>query len=389
MANTRRLPKHARSFVGIPKRRPAWAGIIIACGLVLFPLSALADGEPSSGRVGADSNIEEAIVLAGETIYPGEKKELRLPTSESFIGANVDTPLVVIRGKEPGPVLCLVAGIHGDELNGTEIVREIMDTHGAGDIRGTLIGVPIANLFGFINQSRYLPDRRDLNRFFPGNEHGSTASRIARRFWDVLRNCTHLIDFHTGSLHRSNVPQVRGDLRNEEILDLSRAFGARVIVQNPGPQGTLRRTATDHGIAAILYEAGESMRFQKEEIRKGVLGVRNAMVHLGMREGRRVDLGTQRVYRRTRWVRAEHGGIIEIYPVLGESISEGDILGVISDPLRRDKDILVSRVSGQIIGMVLSPMVIPGMAVLHVGLDDQSLDASGMGMEVLDSDRPE
>jgi uncharacterized protein len=379
--------------------RPSRAVALLLWGGVLM-VGAASGSEPEAPPAASASAPVEtpeasaaapatALEIAGVAVHPGEKREIRLSTSESFVGADVDMPLVVIRGAEDGPVLCLVAGIHGDELNGTEIVREILETHRAEDIRGTLIGIPIVNLFGFINQSRYLPDRRDLNRYFPGRERGSTASRIAYRVWTVLRHCTHLVDFHTGSLHRSNLPQIRGDLRRPEILDLARAFGSPVIVHNPGQAGTLRSAAVDHGTIALLYEAGETMRFQKDEIRKGVLGVRNVMVHLGMRDGRRVDLGSQTVYVDTRWVRAEHGGILELYPTLGEWVTEGDILGVISDPLRRDKGVLVSPHTGRIIGMVLAPMVIPGMAVIHVGLTDGSLEASGVGMEELDSDRPE
>ncbi len=355
---------------------------------MLLPEAILAEkNERTKGAEAEPSSLSSVFQVAGQEITRGERKDVGLKVSESFLGAVVDTPVGIIRGEEPGPVLCLVAGIHGDELNGTEIVREILETHQPEDIRGTLIGVPIANLFGFVNQSRYLPDRRDLNRFFPGNPRGSSASRIAHHLWTVLRHCTHLIDFHTGSLHRSNLPQVRGDFSGEGVLELAEAFGAAAIVHSQGPAGTIRRTAGDNGIAAILYEAGEVMRFQRAEIRRGVLGVRNVMVSLGMRDGRQVDLGPRTVYRKTRWVRAEHGGILEMYPSLGEWVNEGDIVGVISDPLRRDKGVLVSAHTGRVIGIELAPMVIPGMAVMHVGITS-SLDEEEDGMELLDIDRP-
>ena len=175
--------------------------------------------------------------------------------------------MLVVAGAQAGPVVCLTGGIHGDELNGVEVVRRsLAQARSPRELRGTLIGVPIVNLAAFRRGSRYLPDRRDLNRFFPGNARGSSAARLARSLFDVLRHCDALVDVHSGSFHRTNLPQVRGDLRKPEVLRLAKAFGSEIAVHNEGRPGTLRRAATEAGIPAIAYEAGEPMRFQEDAI---------------------------------------------------------------------------------------------------------------------------
>ena len=331
------------------------------------------------------------LIIGGVEVQPGERREIFLRSSESFSSGDVDVPLVVVRGVREGPVLCLMAGIHGDELNGIEIVRESLDrAPPPEELRGTLIGVPIANLFGFWNQSRYLPDRRDLNRHFPGRPGGSSAARIAHRIWnDIVKSCTHLIDFHTGSLHRSNLAQVRGDLRRPEVLRFAHAFGADTVVHNPGQRGTLRTQAVEQGIPTILYEAGETLRFQRAVIESGVKGVENIMVHLGLKSGEPKVAATPNVFLETHWVRSPQGGILELYPKLGDWVEKGDTIGVITDPLRKEKGVVKSPWSGQVIGLVLAPMVIPGIAVAHIGLPHGRMDKSEAAQEELDADRPE
>lgn len=331
------------------------------------------------------------LALGGVEVRAGERKEIFLRSSESYSATDVEIPLVVVRGAREGPVLCLIGGIHGDELNGIEIVRESLErAPPAAALKGTLIGVPIVNLFGFWNQSRYLPDRRDLNRHFPGRPQGSSAARIAHHFSrEVLRHCTHLIDFHTGSLHRSNLAQVRGDLRRPEVLRFAHAFGADVIVHNPGQRGTLRTHAVESGVPAILYEAGETLRFQRQVIEDGVRGVGHILVHLGMSDGEPAPAASPTVFLETHWVRAQQGGILELYPQLGDWVEKGDVIGVVTDPLRNEKGVVKSPWSGQVIGKVLAPMVIPGLAVAHIGLPKGRMDRSEAAQEELDAERPE
>ena len=310
-----------------------------------------------------------AITILGKQVEAGEVRELHLPISEYYSGTGVEIPVVVVRGDKEGKTLCLTAGVHGDELNGVEIVREVVDQIRARGLAGTLIAVPIVNLHGFQNSSRYLPDRRDLNRFFPGNPTGNSASRIAHQVFEgVIRHCDALIDLHTGSFHRSNLPQVRADLREPRNLALAKAFGATVIVHNRGGKGTLRRAAQEMGIPSIIYEAGEPMRFQSSEIKRGIIGIRNVLFDQGMIRGSRVSLGEQRAFYETRWVRAERGGILVNEVGLGDEVRQGDILGTITDPIRKAKSVVISPYRGRVIGIVLAPVMIPGYAAFHIGI---------------------
>jgi predicted deacylase len=349
--------------------------------------------EPGASAVD-DAAVAEAAAgfeIAGLNVEPGSRQVFMLRSSESFLTGEIHTWGEVIRGVEPGPVLCLTGGVHGDELNGVEIVRSVLKRADPEKMGGVLVGVPIVNPFGFVNQSRYLPDRRDLNRYFPGRAEGSMASRVAWELWSrVIVHCTHLIDLHTGSQNRTNLPQIRGDLGVPSVMEIARSFDAPVVIHNPGLGGTLRSSASRTGITAVLYEAGETLRFQSEEVARGVLGVRNVMRALGMHRGRRANLGEQHIYAQTRWLRADRGGILELTVKLGDTIRQGEVIGVISDPLRRTQADFVSVRQGRVIGLSLLPMVVPGMAVVHVGLSGLKLSPSeGDGEEELDPDRPE
>jgi uncharacterized protein len=329
------------------------------------------------------------IAIGGITVQPGTRAEFRLQTTEDFTAGNVEAWGLVVHGTRPGPVLCLIGGIHGDELNGVEIVRRVVETESPAGLSGTLIGVPIVNVSGFTSQNRYLPDRRDLNRYFPGRPNGSIASRIAWELWSkVIVHCTHLIDLHTGSHNRTNLPQIRGDLNNPIVLDMARAFDSRVAIHNPGLDGTLRSAASRAGIAAVLYEAGETLRFQEHEIQMGVAGARNVMRSLGMKRGRQVSRGPQYLFRETRWLRADRGGILELHVKPGDMVAAGDVVGVISDPLRRTSNDLVSKRKGRVIGIALLPMVSPGTAVVHLGIPGSNVASAELDDE-LDRERPE
>jgi predicted deacylase len=267
-----------------------------------------------------------------------------------------------------------VAGIHGDELNGIEIVRDAFERVRPEQLAGMLIGVPVANLHGFRRSSRYLPDRRDLNRYFPGHPAGSSASRIANALFEgVVRHCETLIDFHTGSFHRTNLPQVRADLRHEGVIRAARAFGAPIVVHSEGTRGTLRRAAVEAGIPAITYEAGEPMRFQREEVSHGVTGVFHWLAALGMMEGRPGRTPEDRIYTRSRWVRVNDGGIFLTDRELGERIDAGEILGTVTDPISNERTRVIAPFGGRIIGMALSQVVIPGFAAFHVGVEAEPL----------------
>jgi predicted deacylase len=310
-----------------------------------------------------------AMKLLDCDVAPGERRRLFLRASESFAGDSVEIPVLAVRGERAGPVFCMTAGVHGDELNGIEIVRQFFEHVSPKQISGMLLGVPVANLHGFRRGSRYLPDRRDMNRYFPGHPAGSSASRIANALFEgVVHHCDALVDFHTGSFHRTNLPQLRANLRNAEVLELARAFGIGVVVHSEGTVGTLRRASTDSAIPAITYEAGEPKRFQAEEIGRGVEGVRNMLRTMGVLDGDFPTPRQQRIYYESRWVRVNDGGIFITHRELGERVGSGDLLGTVTDPVSNERTRLIAPVSGRILGMAVSQVVIPGFATFHIGV---------------------
>lgn len=324
--------------------------------------------------------------LLGTRIPTESKERLFLRAGESFAGSAIEIPVVVVRGAVAGPVACLTAGVHGDELNGVEIVRQVFDEIDPAALEGMVIGLPVVNLHGFRSSSRYLPDRRDLNRYFPGAPHGSSASRIAHAIFRLLvERCDMLVDFHTASFHRTNLPQVRADLTKTTTLDLARRFAADVVIHNYGMRGTLRRSAADAGIPAITYEAGEPMRFAQDEIDHGVRGVLSLLASFRMVPPPAVLAPEPEVYRRSRWVRSNEGGIFLAIRRVGERVREGDVLGHVTDPVTNERVTVEAPVDGRIIGMALPQVVIPGFATFHLGIVGQTTDDDD-GAEALEDD---
>ncbi|MCI5102623.1 MAG: succinylglutamate desuccinylase/aspartoacylase family protein [Algiphilus sp.] len=316
--------------------------------------------------------VQSFSILDG-SIPPGETLQVPWYASDSFTGLAEPTPVLVAHGTKPGPVLCVTAAVHGDELNGIEMVRRLLYEVDASELRGTLIGVPIVNLFGFRQGSRYLPDRRDLNRHFPGHPQGSAASRIAYSLFNhVIRRCSALVDLHTGSFHRTNLPQLRADLSDARIADLTRGFGATVVLNSEPPEGTLRQAATAAGVPTITVEAGEPMRFQPEEVKHGVRALRSLMSHMGMLDTNRLWSAPQPVYYESHWVRADDGGILTSEVGLGDTVREGEVLGSVTDPITNRRVHLTSPNDGRVIGMALNQAVIPGFAAYHIGVQRQS-----------------
>jgi predicted deacylase len=322
------------------------------------------------------------LKIADVVVNPGERLRSGVAASQSFAGVEVNAPFVVAHGVTPGPTLCVTAGIHGDELGGIEIVRRVLVASDPNELAGTLIGVPIANPHGFRRSSRYLPDRRDLNRYFPGREYGSAASRIAHTlFEELIARCGALVDFHTGSFHRTNVPHLRADLNRPEVARLAKQFGLEIVVHNEGQPGTLRRAATDRGIPCVTYEAGEPMRLNEPDITAGVSGTLRLMHQLGMRVMRRPEvLPEQEVYGSTRWVRVDAGGILRSRTDLGKRVEAGERLGSVIDPGSNRRTAIHSPYAGRVIGMALDQVVIPGFAAYHLGIAGTPLE-SGAELE--------
>ncbi len=345
----------------LPRTRTALRCSLAAAGLLVLAAAGAARAEPAAG-VGWGP-----LLILGAAIQPGQSRRLSFMPAPSFERMSLDIPVLVVRGRARGPTLCVTAAVHGDEINGVEIARDVHATTRAAKLSGTLIVLPIVNVDGFRRGSRYLTDRRDLNRYFPGALEGSSASRIAYHlFAAVLGKCGALVDLHTGSNRRSNLPQIRADLTDAATAALAEHFGVGIVLHGRGPRGSLRRAAGDLGIPAILYEAGEPLRFQAEEIARGVDGVINLMRHLDMLPGEGPAPEPQHIYRGSRWLRAPAGGIFLTRRELGERIVVGDMLGTITDPITNERITVVARDAGELIGMAVPQVVLPGFALFHL-----------------------
>ena len=325
----------------------------------------------------------ESLTILGAEVAPGTSQRLSWSATELFEGVPVSTPVLVANGIAPGPTVCLMAAVHGDELNGIEMVRRVFHDIEPNKLAGALIGVPIVNVQGFRRGSRYLPDRRDLNRYFPGNPNGSAAARIAHSlFNDVIINCDALIDLHTGSFERANLPQLRADLRNPDVVTLTHGFGAMVVLHSKPTVGTLRYAATMAGIPAVTVEAGGPSQLELLEVKHGVKGIETLLTTLGMTRRTRLWGDPEPVYYRSSWVRADNGGILLSDVSLGSSVRKGDLLGSITDPMSNARTELRSPYAGRIIGMARNQVVMPGFAAFHVGIETDEVSASEEEVDV-------
>jgi predicted deacylase len=308
-------------------------------------------------------------VLLGEQVDPGTSVRLSWSPDQRFEGIAVPTAVLVVNGVEDGPTLCLTAAIHGDELNGIEIVRRVLYGLDPDQLSGTVIGVPIVNLQGFRRGSRYLPDRRDLNRFFPGTDYGSSASRIAYSFFnEVIRKCDALVDVHTGSFARTNLPQLRADMKDAEVAKLTQGFGATSVLHSAGAIGTLRRAATDRGIPAVTIETGEPTRLQETKIAHGTRGIETLLNHLGMHKRVIIWGEPEPVYYQSTWVRADRGGLLFGDVDLGQRVRKGEVLGTVTDPITNLRSELRAPEDGRVLGMALNQVVMPGFAAFRIGI---------------------
>ena len=338
---------------------------------------------PLASAVTNAQGIAEPLRILETEIAPGTSQRLSWSATELFEGVPVTTPVLVANGSAPGPTLCLTAAVHGDELNGIEMVRRIFHNLEPTKLSGALIGVPIVNVQGFRRGSRYLPDRRDLNRYFPGNPTGSAAARIAHSlFNDIIMNCDAIVDLHTGSFERANLPQLRADLRNPDVVTLTHGFGATVVLHSPATVGTLRYAATLAGIPAVTVEAGGPSQLELAEVKHGVKGVETLLTTLGMTRRMRLWGDPEPVYYRSSWVRADNGGILLSDVSLGSTVRKGDLLGSITDPMSNARTELRSPYSGRIIGMARNQVVMPGFAAFHVGIETDEVSASQERVDV-------
>lgn len=314
--------------------------------------------------------IHEEFVIGGVHIAPGEFKRISITVAPLYDFTEMTIPVEVRRGRHDGPVLFVSAALHGDEINGVEIIQRLLRHSSIRKIKGTLIAVPIVNVFGFTSKSRYLPDRRDLNRSFPGSEKGSLAARLAHIFMqEIVSKCTHGIDLHTAAIHRTNFPQIRADLDNSVVNKMAHAFGVPVILNSAPPEGALRKAAEKKNIPVIVYEGGEALRFNDRMVKSGLLGILNVMRLLGMLPARKkVKKKSKTVFtaRSSHWIRASHSGIVSMKRKMGARVKDGDLLAVISDPFGEHIAEVRASHSGIIVGGTVIPLVNEGDALFHI-----------------------
>lgn len=314
--------------------------------------------------------------IAGVDVPLGETRDVRLKISETYTGDPIAIPIRVLRGARPGPHLFVSAALHGDELTGTGIIHELLHGDPLELDCGTLLLIPVVNVFGFENHDRYLPDRRDLNRVFPGLAGGSLASRIAHTFMtEIVAQCEYGIDLHSAAQTRTNFPNVRGDLSIERVRRIARAFGCQLVVDGKGPEGCMRREACKAGCATIILEAGEPMKAEPEIMVHGVRGIRNVLIDLGMIRGEQHEPSWQSIVRKTTWIRAEVGGFLRFHVSPGDIVEEGHPVASNFSILDTHQRVLRSPVDGIVLGMATSPAVKPGEPVCHIAIPGRKLTA--------------
>jgi uncharacterized protein len=304
----------------------------------------------------------------GLPIAPGASHDVTLPVSESYSGITLKIPLHIRRAKEDGPVVFISAALHGDEINGTGAIRQLIQDSSFQLLRGSVIFIPVLNLLGFDRHSRYLPDRRDLNRCFPGSSRGSLASRMARTLFDgIVSRSDYGIDLHTAAVRRTNYPSVRANLELPAVRELAHAFGSEVILHGAGPQGALRREACEAGCPTIVMEGGEVWKVEPAIVETATRGIKNVLRCLGMLEGHDDKPPYQIVIEKTKWLRAERGGFLHFHVKPGEIVDQAQPLATHANLLGHEQSVLRAPFHGVVLGMNTLPAVSPGEPICHLG----------------------
>ncbi len=312
--------------------------------------------------------MADELIIAGHQIIPGTSQRIEIPVVRLYTDTPISMPVHVVRARKAGPTVFVSAAIHGDEINGVEIIRRLIQLKSLKLTSGTLILVPMVNVYGVLDKSRYMPDRRDLNRSFPGSDKGSLAAKLADKFMtEIVQHCDYGIDLHTGAIHRSNLPQIRANLKDPETLELAKVFGVPVLINSRVREGTLRQCAVNAGTRILLYEAGEALRFDEFSIRAGIRGIQQVLMHLGMvrRKKSKIPM-TPYVANASSWVRADASGIVTNKKKLGDHVQAGDVLAKIGGPFGEIFETVEAFRSGVIIGRQNIPFVHEGDAMFHI-----------------------
>lgn len=315
--------------------------------------------------------MTKEVIIAGHPVKPGEFKEININIARLPSRTQIDTPIYVYRGKEDGPVLALTAGMHGDEINGMEIVRRIID-QGLNKVhRGTVVCMPILNVYGFLNYSRDVPDGKDINRSFPGSKNGSLASRVA---WHLMKEVIPFIDigidFHTGGAMRTNYPQVRCVMQDPRNVELAFAFHAPFTIDSPFRPHSLRQAAAKHGKHIIVFEGGESLRFDQSAIEEGLNGTLRLMHYLKMIDQSPPPTEENKIIWSSTWVRAHTGGLFQPVIKCGELVQKNQLVGSMTDPFGEFKEEIKAPTTGYVVGLNNIPVVNAGDALMHIGVDN-------------------
>lgn len=302
-------------------------------------------------------------------VAPGEAADVELEIAHSYSGQTVAIPIHVRRGMKDGPTVFVTAAVHGDEINGAGAIRELILDPTLTLLKGNLILVPVVNVLGFERHSRYLPDRRDLNRSFPGSLKGSLASRMARIILDeIVERSDYGIDLHTAAVRRTNFPNVRGDLSDAGVKRLAEVFGCEITVNEKGPSGCLRRAACEMGVPTFILEAGEVWKVESLVIEYALRGIRNVLVHLGMLPGRIVEPSYRTIIQETIWVRADNSGFLQFHVAPGDLVTKGTRIATLTSLLGQPLESIVSPENGIVLGITTLPFTAPGEPVVHIGL---------------------
>lgn len=318
-----------------------------------------------------------AFDIAGQSVAPGTSLRVALPVSTLPDHTPVNLSVEVHHGKRAGPTMFVSAAVHGDEVIGVEIVRRLLRAPQLAALRGTLLVVPVVNSFGFLNRSRYLPDRRDLNRCFPGSPSGSLGSRLAHIFLnDIVLRCDFGVDLHSAAVHRTNLPQVRVSPSDPVTQRMAKDFGAPVVLTSGLRDGSLRAVAADKGTPVLLYEAGEGLRFDEMAVRAGLAGILRVMRGADMLPAKGIAAAKVAPYMcsASRWLRAPAGGLLRTFRAEGDTVQEGEVLATVSDPFGHEETDLTAPFAGILIGRAILPVTNEGDAVYHLAQLDPSAD---------------
>lgn len=317
-------------------------------------------------------NVKKSMVILGQEILPGKGYQLNLSVAKLHTSTSIQVPVIVERAKEDGPTIVLMAGVHGDEINGVEIIRTVIRKKFNKPIKGTIICIPILNIFGFLNLKRELPDGRDLNRSFPGSATGSLASQFAFHFMkEIVPFADVILDFHTGAANRNNYPQIRCVFKDQQSVDLAKVFNPPFILDSAYIPKTIRESVHKRGKLMLLFEGGKSNSIEELVVEEGVNGVKRVLNHYGMRAFK-IDISEGRdahMLIESKWMRASMSGLFRVLVANGSAVKKGDVIGLLTDPYGKLEKRVRSVTDGYVFCVNEAPIVYKGDAIFHIGRD--------------------